>query len=134
MKSVNHKTLGAGALKSRCTRSSQIAGPGDLRATFLPFLVVVDQIRSLADPVNPILADCVTTILQFVGEEPVAEGWIVVVQVKQHIGQVRVVPIALAEGILEPLVVTLLGKAQHRRSARRGSLRRPVLGPAGTSF
>ena len=87
-----------------------------------------------ADPVHPVLADLVSPVLQFVGEEAVAKGRVVAVQIAEIVGQVGVLPGALADRVGEPLVEGLASKAQHRRSAKRGSPRSPALGPAGTSF
>ena len=133
MKSVNQSRSGAGAEKSRCIESSVTAGPGVLPATRRPFFVVVDQVRCSRDSVHPVLAHLVTAVLQLVVEEPVVKGGVVGVQVEQGVGQVRVVPVTLADRALMPLVERLTARAQLRRSARRGSPRRPVLGPAGTS-
>ena len=72
---------------------------------------------------------------ELVGDEPVAELGVVVVDVERGVDQVRVVPVALADRV---------GAATGRRPAwrsrapgrspRRGSRRRPGQGPAGTSF
>ena len=88
----------------------------------------------LADPVHPVLADYVTTIRQLVGEEAVAKGRVVSVQIEQRVGQVGVLPVTLAEWVYLPLVEGLASKAEHRRSAKRGTPRSPALGPGGTSF
>jgi hypothetical protein len=56
-------------------------------------------------------------------------------QVAQLVGEVRVCPVLVAHGSRTPVAEGLGRDLQRpRRSARRGTPRRPALGPAGTSF
>ena len=72
---------------------------------------------------------------QLVGDEPVAELGVVVVDVDRGVDQVRVVPVALRDRVGLPLVERLLGEAEHPAGHRdRDARRRPGRGPAGTSF
>ncbi len=51
--------------------------------------------------------------IALVGDEPVAEGRVVVVDVVGGVDQVRVVPVALAHRMSEPLLVGLRREAQY---------------------
>ena len=96
------------------------ADPGVLPAAPLPFFVVVDQIRCSRDSVHLVLAHLVTAVLQLVSEEPVAKSGVVGVQVERGVSQVRVVPVALADRALMPLVERLTAEAQHPAGQRDG--------------
>ena len=66
-----------------------------------------------AQPGDSVLADRETAFAQFVGDEPVAEDWVVAVDVDRGVDQVRVVPVALADRVGAPLVERLLGEAGY---------------------
>ena len=57
---------------------------------------------------------------QLVGDEAIAEGRIVVVDVDGRVDQVRLVPVALADRVPAPLVEGLGGEAQHPAGHRDG--------------
>ncbi|MBU6496544.1 MAG: transposase [Acidobacteria bacterium] len=63
--------------------------------------------------VDPRLADHVTPVLHLIGEEPVAELRVVVVQVDQLVHEIGVVEIALADRVLQPAVPGLSGDAEN---------------------
>jgi hypothetical protein len=75
-----------------------------------------------AQPGDPVLPGRDASLAQLVGDEPVAEGWIVVVDVVGGVDQVRVVPVALAHRVGLPLVEGLCGEAQHPAGHRDGDL------------
>ena len=73
-----------------------------------------------ADPVHPVLADLMAPVLQLVGEEAVAKGRVVVVQVEQRVREMRVVPVSPREWLRLPLVKGLASKAEHPAGQRNG--------------
>ena len=110
--SVSHNRSGAGAVHRRATRSSWTGGPGvrcrpGLRA-WRP-----DQALLGAQPVDAVAAGGDPQAGELVGDEPVAELGVVVVDVDRGVDEVGVVPVALADGIGAPLVEGLLGEPEH---------------------
>ena len=81
-----------------------------------------------AQPGDPVLAHLQAAFAQFVGDEPVAEGGIVSVDVVGGVDQVRVITVALTHRLLAPGVVGLLGEAQHPAGHRDMDLPVGVLG------
>ncbi|NMF10273.1 hypothetical protein HF852_11810, partial [Corynebacterium xerosis] len=79
-----------------------------------PLLAVTGADSSdAAQPVHPVLPDLDAVLVsEFVGEEPVAEGGVISVQVVQLVHQVRVVVVTPADRVLEPLVVPLGRQSQ----------------------
>jgi hypothetical protein len=57
---------------------------------------------------------------ELIGDEPVAEGRVVGVDVECGVDQMRVVPVPLADRVGLPLVDRLLGKADHPAGHRDG--------------
>jgi hypothetical protein len=75
-----------------------------------------------AQPGDPVLTGGDASLTEFIGDEPVAEGGIVGVDVQCGVDQVRVVPVALADRAGQPLVVGLRGEAQHPAGHRDGNV------------
>jgi hypothetical protein len=75
-----------------------------------------------AQPGDPVLAHPQAAVTQLVGDEPVAERRVVVVDVDRGVDQMRVVPVALAHRVGAPLVEGLRGEAQHPAGHRDGDL------------
>ena len=73
-----------------------------------------------ADTVHPVLADLVAPVLQLVAGEAVAKGRVVSVQIEEIVGQVRVLPGALADRVGEPLLEGRASKAEHPAGPRDG--------------
>ena len=72
---------------------------------------------------------------ELVGDEPVAERRVVVVDVERGVDQVRVVPVAVGDRVGASTCRTPAWRSRAPgRSPRRGSRRRQGHGPAGTSF
>jgi hypothetical protein len=66
-----------------------------------------------AEPVHPVAAGDQAVAGELVGDEPVAELGVVVVDLSGGVDQVRVVPVAPADRVGPPLVERLLGEAEH---------------------
>jgi hypothetical protein len=75
-----------------------------------------------AEPVDPVAGGDHALVGELVGDEAVAELGVVVVDVDCGVDQVRVVPVALADGIGLPLVERLLGETQHPAGHRDGDV------------
>jgi hypothetical protein len=75
-----------------------------------------------AQPGDPVLPGRDASLAQLVGDEPVAERRVVVVDVDRGVDQVRVVPVALRDWVGVPGVERLLGEAQHPAGHRDGDL------------
>ncbi len=70
--------------------------------------------RDPDEPVHAVLADRDAVLVgQLIGEEPVAQGRVVGMQVVQDVDEVGVVPVPLGHGLFEPLVVPLGREPQH---------------------
>jgi hypothetical protein len=61
---------------------------------------------------HPVLRSRDADVGELVGEEPVAERGVVLVDPQQSVDDVSVVPVSLGHGLLEPLVVPLGRQAQ----------------------
>jgi hypothetical protein len=61
-------------------------------------------------------------LAQLVGDEPVAEGRVVTVDIDRGVDQVRIVPVALTDRVGAPLVERLLGEAEHPAGHRDGNV------------
>jgi hypothetical protein len=75
--------------------------------------VVAEDPLLRAQPVDPVTAGHDPVPSQLVGDEPVAELGIVVVDVNRGVDQVRVVPVPMADRVGPPPVERLLGEAEH---------------------
>jgi hypothetical protein len=88
---VSHRTLGAGAVNWRSTRSSCTGGPAlRLRPRFF---AKTDQIRYWEHAGRPGSPGGGAAFAQLAGDEPVAECGVVAVNVVGGVDQVRVVPV-----------------------------------------
>ncbi len=133
--SVSHSWFGAAAVNSRSTRSSWTGGPGLRSGAALPG-VHREQIRCwVHSRLTRFRQALHAPVGELVGDEPVAELGVVVVDVDRGVDQVRVVPVPLGDRVGAPLVEGLLGEAEHPAGHRDGDARRRRgHGPAGTSF
>jgi hypothetical protein len=75
--------------------------------------VVAEDPLLRAQPVDAVAAGGDAVAGELVGDESVAELWVVVVDVDGGVDQLRVVPVALADGSAVPLVERLLGESEH---------------------
>ncbi len=66
-----------------------------------------------AQPPHPVLGRDDADIGELVGDEPVTERGVVLVDVADHVDDVRVVPVPLTHRVFEPLVVPLSRETQH---------------------
>lgn len=80
---------------------SEFAGPA------LLFGVRSMDPGDLARPVNPILTGGDPDILEFVGEEPVAQGRVILMDLDQPVDDLRVVHIPATSRVFEPFVMRL---------------------------
>jgi hypothetical protein len=82
-----------------------------VQATFAG--VAAEQALLGAQPVDAVAAGGDPDAGELVGDEPVAELGVVVVDVDRGVDEVGVVPVALADGVGAPLVEGLLGEPEH---------------------
>jgi hypothetical protein len=80
------------------------------------------QSRRRAQAVDPVAGGGDALVGELVGDEPVAELGIVVVDVDRSVDQVGVVPVPPADRGGLPLVERLLGEAEHPAGHRNGDL------------
>ena len=66
-----------------------------------------------AEPVDPVPAGSDAARWELVGDEPIAELRVVVVDVDRGVDQVRVGPVPVADRVRLPLVERLFGEAEH---------------------
>ena len=71
-----------------------------------------------AEPVDPVTAGPDAFAGEFVGDEPVAEFRVVVVDVDRGVDQVGVVPVPLRDRAFAPGIERLLGETEHPASHR----------------
>ena len=69
---------------------------------------------------HPVLTDAVAGVLEFVGDEAVAESRVVPMDVDDGVHQVGVVPVPLRDWVPELLVEGLGGEAEHPTGHRHG--------------
>jgi hypothetical protein len=75
--------------------------------------VVAEDPLLRAQPVDAVAAGGDPDAGELVGDEPVAELGVVVVDVDRGVDEVGVVPVALADRVRAPLVEGLLGEPEH---------------------
>lgn len=72
-----------------------------------------------AQPVHSVLPDADAVLeVEFVGDEPVAQGGVVGVDLVDQVEQVGAVPVALGYGVVEPFVVPGPGQAEDPQRHR----------------
>lgn len=74
-----------------------------------------------AQALDPVLARRKAFLVEFVGDEPVAEGGIVGVDVQCGVNQVRILPVTGRHRAGSPPVVALLAELQHPAGHRHGN-------------
>jgi hypothetical protein len=74
--------------------------------------------RDRAQSPHPVLRGGDAGIGQLVGQEPVAEGGVVLMDLVQDVDRMRVVPVPLGHRVLQPLAVTL-GRELQRPARHR---------------
>jgi IS30 family transposase len=116
--SVTQIRFGLAAVELRSTRSSCTGGPA-LRDRPRR-LANTDHRRCWEHSRAPDSPSGDPTSGQLVGDEPVAERRIVVMDVDRGVDQMRVVPVPLADRSGQPGVVRLLGELQHPAGHRDG--------------
>lgn len=134
VKSVSQSLLGPPAERSRQTRSSLTAGPGALPATFLAYLVVVDQTRrSLQIRCTRFSPTAWPRSLSSSARTDARKAG------RRRAGRTarsrdEHCPSHASRTARPTTRVTTGGRSpEPRRSARQGNPRRPNLGPEGTS-
>jgi hypothetical protein len=82
--------------------------------------VAAEQALLGAQPVDAVAAGRDPDAGELVGDKPVAELGVVVVDVDRGVDEVGVVPVALADGVSAPLVERLLGEPEDPGSSNSG--------------
>lgn len=112
--SVSHTTSVAGAVKSRCARSSCTAAG---RAACPHYDGLSSWSSTRPEPASraahPPLAGQVAERVEFIGDEPVAELGVVAVHVDNRVREVRVGPVAIGARPRALLVERLRREFQH---------------------
>jgi hypothetical protein len=74
----------------------------------------------LAESPHPPFAAALATVLELIGDQPIAELGIIGVHVNDHVGGVRVRPVAIRDRLGLPLVERLGGETEHPAGHRHG--------------
>ena len=120
--SASHSRFGPSAVKSRRTRSSCDGVPGLVALRLLGLLVAsrgevqVDRPPAVVPteaPHHPVRYLWVITGADLVGQEPVAELGVVAMGVEDRVGEVRLLPLAGGDRLVEPPVVGGAGETEY---------------------
>jgi len=88
-------------------RRAGLAGQAALLGEHRPDLLLGTQ------PGHPVLPSGDAAGCELIGDEPVTERWVIVVNVHRGVDEVGFVPVAGADGLLLPRIERLLAKAQR---------------------